>query len=238
MWYTFPNLPRMKSARNILEKGGVKIQTVVRQKRVTCLKHPIVWDLVRRVRDKNTLPGAFRSAIRMLSLFLFYEAAQELETETVQVETPLMMTDGMEIKQRIGLVPILRAGLGMADNILQVIPEAEVWHLGLYRDEETIEAISYYNKLQTAEPVDVVFVLDPMIATGGTLIRTVGMLKEWGVDDINILSVIASEEGIDNVQSVFPDVNIYVTAIDPDLDENSYIVPGLGDAGDRQFGTG
>jgi uracil phosphoribosyltransferase len=224
--------------RSFTGKEGLQIQTIVDKQTVTCLKHPLVWDLVRRLRDQSTPPADFRAAIRMLSLFLFYEATQDLDTETVEVQTPLAVTTGIEIKKRVGLIPILRAGLGMTESIHQVIPEAEVWHLGLYRDEETVEAISYYSKLSAADPVEVAFVLDPMIATGGTLIRTVGMLKEWGVDQINILSVIASEEGIENVHGVFPDTKIYVTAIDPDLNAQSFIVPGLGDAGDRQFGTG
>lgn len=204
---------------------------------IVSLDHPLITDLVSQLRDKTTKPHRFREAVRKLSTLLFYEAARDLKTETVEIETPLMKTDGVRVSEKVGLVPILRAGLGMADGILQLLPEAQVWHLGLYRDEKTLEAISYYNKLSGAHPVEVAFVLDPMIATGGTAIRTVQTLEEWGVKRIKLIGLLASKIGLKELQEKHPNTQIYVCAVDPELNEDGYIVPGLGDAGDRQFGT-
>lgn len=205
---------------------------------IVCPDHPLIADLLSRLRDKHTPPHRFREAIRKLSVLLFYEASRDLDTKSVPLNTPLVGTQGRQITSHLGLVPILRAGLGMADGILQMLPEAQVWHLGLYRDEQTLEAISYYNKLSGAEPVEVAVVLDPMIATGGTAVRTVQTLKEWGVQRIKLLGILASEVGLKRLEEAFPHLQVYVCAIDPILNENGYIVPGLGDAGDRQFGTG
>lgn len=205
---------------------------------IVCPDHPIIGDLVSRLRDRHTPPHRFREAVRKLSVLLFYEAARDLTTHEVKLDTPLTQAQGVQVTEKLGLVPILRAGLGMADGILQMLPEAQVWHLGLYRDEQTLEAISYYNKLSGAEPVEVAFVLDPMIATGGTAIRTVQTLEEWGVNRIKLIGILASEVGLKNLEETHPRTQVYVCAIDPELDENGYIVPGLGDAGDRQFGTG
>jgi len=168
---------------------------------------------------------------------LFYEGARDLHTFEDEIQTPLMTAKGTRIAEKIGLVPILRAGLGMADGILQVLPQAQVWHLGLYRDEKTLEAISYYNKLSGAEPVEVAFVLDPMIATGGTAIRTVQTLEEWGVGRIKLIGILASKVGLETLSASHPNTQVYVCAIDEALNDQGYIVPGLGDAGDRQFGT-
>jgi uracil phosphoribosyltransferase len=189
------------------------------------------------MRDEGTPTHRFREAVRKAAVLLFYEAARDLGTETVKVTTPLIETQGKRVSEKIGLVPILRAGLGMADGILQALPKAEVWHLGLYRDEKTLEAISYYNKLHGAEPVDVAFVLDPMIATGGTATQTIETLKNWGVKRIKLVGILASQKGLDVIEEQYPDTQVYVCAVDPILNEHGYIVPGLGDAGDRQFGT-
>lgn len=153
------------------------------------------------------------------------------------VETPLTGMVGSELASRIALVPILRAGLGMMDPILDLIPIAEVWHLGLYRDEATAQPVRYYNKIPETQPVDVAFVLDPMLATGGSAMAAIQVLKEWGVPSISLLSVISSREGVDAVHQRFPDTQIYVCAVDAELNEHKYIVPGLGDAGDRAFNT-
>jgi len=205
---------------------------------IVCPDHPLIADLVCRLRDERTPPHRFREAVRKLSVLMFYEAARDLATQTVEVNTPLESTQGVEITEKLGLVPILRAGLGMADGILQLVPQAQVWHLGLYRDEKTLEAISYYNKLSGAEPVEVAFVLDPMIATGGTAIRTVQTLEAWGVKRVKLIGIVASKEGLQRLEAAHPNTQVYVCAIDKKLNEVGYIVPGLGDAGDRQFGTG
>jgi len=205
---------------------------------IVCPDHPLIASLVSRLRDKDTPPHRFREAVRKLSVLMFYEAARDLATQAVTVDTPLEPTQGVEITENIGLVPILRAGLGMVEGILQLLPRAQVWHLGLYRDEKTLEAISYYNKLSDADPVEVAFVLDPMIATGGTAIRTVQTLEAWGVKRIKLIGIMASTEGLQRLKAAHPDTQVYVCAIDKKLSEMGYIVPGLGEAGDRQFGTG
>ncbi len=205
---------------------------------IVCLDHPLIEDLLTQLRDQTTPPHRFREAIRKLSVLLFYEAARDLQIDEARIETPLQPARGARLGETLGLVPILRAGLGMVDGILQMVPTAQVWHLGLYRDEETLEAIAYYNQLSGAEPVEVAFVLDPMIATGGTAVRTVQNLKEWGVPRIKLIGMVGSEVGLERLGKAFPELQVYLCAIDPELNEKGYIVPGLGDAGDRQFGTG
>jgi uracil phosphoribosyltransferase len=152
-------------------------------------------------------------------------------------QTPLCLTAGSELEQRIGLVPILRAGLGMVDPVLNLIPQAEVWHLGIYRDEHTMQPVEYYSRLPSSEPVDVALVLDPMLATGGSVVAALATLADWGVPTVKVLSVIASEEGIREVETRHPNTRIFVAAIDPELNDQKFIVPGLGDAGDRTFNT-
>lgn len=153
------------------------------------------------------------------------------------VETPMASAECHVLSQRIALTPILRAGLGMTDPILQLIPTAEVWHLGLYRDEETARPVEYYSKLPKVNPPDVVMILDPMLATGGSINAAIETLKKWGSKDIRVLSIISAQPGIDAVTNVHPDVSIYTCAIDPMLNDRKFIVPGLGDAGDRTFNT-
>ena len=154
-----------------------------------------------------------------------------------QVTTPITDMKGSKLTQRIGLVPILRAGLGMVDPILQLIPSSEVWHLGLYRDEETAQPVEYYSKLPASDPVEVGLVLDPMLATGGSVTSALSALKRWGVPHTKVLSVIASQEGIETVSQQFPDTQVFVCGIDAELNAQKFIVPGLGDAGDRTFNT-
>lgn len=201
-------------------------------------KHPLVAHKLTRLRDKRTEPKKFRELIREISALLAYEATSDLEVSPVQVETPLAMADGMDLKQPIGLVPILRSGLGMVEGVWGLMPTAEVWHIGLYRDERTLQPVQYYNKLPVEPTVSVCLVLDPMLATGGSAVATVDILKEWGVSRIKFVGILAAPEGVQAMQRAHPDVPLHLAVIDKHLNEHGYIVPGLGDAGDRQFGTG
>lgn len=199
--------------------------------------HPLIDCHLSRLRDESTPPPEFRQHVHRLASLLAYEATKDLQTERITVQTPLAKTDGRRLSQRVGIVPILRAGLGMVEPVLTLIPSAEVWHLGLYRDEATAKPVTYYSKLPERHPVDVVLVVDPMLATGGSAVAAMTTLREWGVPQVKLLAIIASEEGVKLVESEFPDSQIYVCHIDPDLNDKKYIVPGLGDAGDRIFNT-
>jgi uracil phosphoribosyltransferase len=201
------------------------------------VRHPLIECHLTRLRDTSTPPTEFRQLVRKLASLLAYEATKDLQSERVDVKTPLAVTAGRRLTQRIGLVPILRAGLGMVDPVLDLIPSAEVWHLGLYRDEKTAQPVEYYSKLPPQRPVDVALVVDPMLATGGSVTAALSTLRDWGVPHAKLLSIIASEEGVKRVEAEFPDAQIYVCQIDPELDDRKFIVPGLGDAGDRIFNT-
>ncbi len=201
------------------------------------VQHPLIACHLTRLRDKSTPPPEFRQLVNRLASLVAYEATKDLRTETVRVQTPLTTTDGQRLTQRIGLIPILRAGLAMVDPVLELIPSAEVWHLGLYRDEETAKPVKYYSKLPPEQPVDVALILDPMLATGGSVVAALTTLRDWGVPHVKLLSLIAAEEGVKLVESTFPDSQIYVCHIDADLNDRKFIVPGLGDAGDRIFNT-
>jgi len=200
--------------------------------------HPLVAHKVTRMRDVRTDPKKFRELIREVSALLAYEATQDLQIHKVQVQTPLALADGYDLMERIGLVPILRAGLGMVEGVWGLMPSAEVWHIGLYRDERTLKPVAYYNRLPIEPTVSVCLILDPMLATGGSAIATVDILKKWGVSRIKYIGLIAAPEGINALHTAHPDVPIYIAAVDQRLNEHGYIMPGLGDAGDRQFGTG
>ncbi len=200
--------------------------------------HPLVRHKVTLMRDFKTEPKKFRELIREVAILLAYEATADLALEEMTVTTPLASTTGYQVKEVIGLVPVLRAGLGMVEGFWEMMPSAEVWHIGLYRDHKTLEPIQYYNRLPVAPSVDVCIILDPMLATGGSATATTQSLKDWGAKKIKYVGLIAAPEGIKRLQTAHPDVDIYVAAIDDHLNENAYIVPGLGDAGDRQFGTG
>ncbi len=200
--------------------------------------HPLVAHKLTRLRDKSTDPKKFRELIREISALLAYEATVDLEVASKAVETPLGEAAGVELKQPIGLVPILRAGLGMVEGIWGLMPSAEVWHIGLYRDEQTLQPVQYYNKLPLEPTVSVCLVLDPMLATGGSAVATVDILKEWGVQRIKFVGILAAPEGVQAMQESHPDVPLHLAVIDKKLNQHGYIVPGLGDAGDRQFGTG
>lgn len=201
-------------------------------------KHPLVLHKLTLLRRTVTEPKKFRELVGELAQFLLYEATLDLPLAPRQVETPLATFAGHRIAEQVGLVPILRAGLGMVDPILDMIPTAHVWHIGLYRDHHTLAPVTYYNKLPPQVDVDVCLVLDPMLATGGSASAAVTILKEWGARRIKFLGLIAAPEGVHTLANDHPDVPIHLAALDERLNDKGYILPGLGDAGDRQFGTG
>jgi uracil phosphoribosyltransferase len=190
-----------------------------------------------KLRDASTEPKKFRELIREISALMAYEATQDLSTRPTEVQTPLAPTAGVELVEKIGLVPILRAGLGMVEGFWELVPSAEVWHIGLYRDERSLKPVEYYNRLPVEPTVSVCLILDPMLATGGSAVATVDILKRWGVRKIKYVGLIGAPEGIRNMQEHHPDVPIHLAAVDEKLNDVGYILPGLGDAGDRQFGT-
>jgi uracil phosphoribosyltransferase len=200
--------------------------------------HPLVAHKLSILRDRNTDSLTFRELIREIATLLTYEATADLLIKPKVITTPLSAHAGSELLENIGLVPILRAGLGMVEGVWELMPSAEVWHIGLYRDERTLKPVEYYNKLPIEPTVSVCLILDPMLATGGSAVATAEVLKRWGVRKIKFVGIIGSPEGIQNLHSYAPEVPIHLAAIDEGLDSNGYIVPGLGDAGDRQFGTG
>jgi len=199
--------------------------------------HPLVGHKLARIRNKQTDPKKFRELIREISALLTYEATQDLATSSIRVQTPLEETGGSVLAEKIGLVPILRAGLGMVEGVWELMPSAEVWHIGLYRDEKSFRPVEYYNKLPVEPTVSVCLVLDPMLATGGSAVATVDILKRWGVKRIKFVGLIGAPEGISKMEQHHPDVPVYLAAVDHHLNDHAFIVPGLGDAGDRQFGT-
>ena len=201
-------------------------------------KHPLVAHKLAKLRSIQTDPKKFRELIQEISTLLAYEATADLAIRSIEVTTPMGQTTGQELVEKIGLVPILRAGLGMVEGVWEMMPSAEVWHLGLYRDEKTLKPVQYYNKLPVNPRVGAVLLLDPMLATGGSATAATQVLKDWGVKKIKYVGLIAAPEGIQRMQVEHPDVPIYIAAIDSHLNEIGYIMPGLGDAGDRQFGTG
>ena len=200
--------------------------------------HPAVQHKLALLRDETTEPKKFRELVREISWLVGYEALQDARTAPIQVQTPLERIEGARLADRIGYVPILRAGLGMVDAMLELMPTAQVWHLGLFRDERTLRPVEYYNKLPDQATVDLCLILDPMLATGGSATAAIEVLKQWGAVRIKLINLIAAPEGVRAVASAHPDVAIYSAALDRQLNEKGYIMPGLGDAGDRQFGTG
>lgn len=204
---------------------------------VSVVNHPLVKHHLARLRDQATSPAEFRQLVQRLSFLLAYEATKDLRVESTEVRTPLQVTQGHRLVSRIGLIPILRAGLGMVDPMIDLIPDAEVWHLGLYRDEQTARPVEYYSKLPPGKPVDLALVVDPMLATGGSASLALEALHQWGVPETKLVSLIAAPEGIERVRAAFPQTPIFVCAVDERLDDRKFIVPGLGDAGDRIFNT-
>jgi uracil phosphoribosyltransferase len=201
-------------------------------------QHPLVKHKLTLMRDARTKPKKFRQLIREISMLLCYEATADLNVAPISVQSPLGVAEGCELVDTVGLIPVLRAGLGMVEGIWEMMPGAEVWHIGLYRDERTLKPVSYYNKLPTMPTVQVCLVLDPMLATGGSATATVDLLKKWGARRIKFVGILAAPEGIARLEGAHPDVPIHIAHVDSRLNEHGYILPGLGDAGDRQFGTG
>ena len=199
--------------------------------------HPLIQHKATLLSRETTDSRMFRELVRELTGLLVYEAMADVPVKSILYNTPLEETTGQELEPRIGLVPIIRAGIGMVDAAADMIPSSEVWHLGMYRDEITHTPVSYYNKLPRECPDDLVVVLDPMLATGGSARDAVTVLKGWGATWIKFVGIIAAPEGVEELHRAHPDVDIYVARLDRELDDHRYIRPGLGDAGDRMYGT-
>ena len=207
-------------------------------KNVHILDHPLIRHKLAIIRNKDTDTKTFREVVGEIATLMAYESFKDVPTQEIEVETPLEKTKQIVVKENsIAIVPILRAGLGMVDGILTLFPAAKVGHIGLYRDEETLEPQEYYCKLPKGIEDKVVMVVDPMLATGGSAKDAIKMLKKHGCKHIKLMSIIAAPEGVEKVAEAHPDVEIYVSTLDRCLNENGYILPGLGDAGDRIFGT-
>ncbi len=204
---------------------------------VNIMSHPLITHKLSIMRDKNTSVKDFRECAHEVALLLGYEATKELKLEEYEIETPIRKTVGKRIQRQVALVPILRAGLGMVDAIMDLIPASKIGHIGLYRNEETLEPVEYYCKLPTDISERQVLVLDPMLATGGSAVAAINFIKKRGATNIKFVCIIAAPEGIKTLREAHPDVEIFCGALDEKLNENGYIVPGLGDAGDRLFGT-
>jgi len=206
--------------------------------KVVVLDHPLIKHKLTIIRDKNTGSKEFRELVKEISMLMGYEVTRDLSLEEIEIETPIAKTKSQIIAgKKLGLVPILRAGLGMVDGMLTLLPAAKVGHIGLYRDPKTFKPVEYYCKLpQDIEERDLI-VLDPMLATGGSAVAAIRFLKDRGAKSIKLMNLIAAPEGIEAVTKAHPDVDIYVASIDEKLNDHAYIVPGLGDAGDRLFGT-
>jgi len=206
--------------------------------KVVVFDHPLIKHKLTFIRDKNTGSKEFRELVTEVSLLMGYEVTRDFTLEEIEIETPLAkMTSEVISGKKVGLIPILRAGLGMVDGMLRLIPTAKVGHIGLYRDPETLKPVEYYCKLPQDIHERELIVLDPMLATGGSAVAAIDFLKEKGATSIRLVCLIAAPEGVDAVITAHPDVDIYVASVDEKLNEHAYIVPGLGDAGDRLFGT-
>ncbi len=202
------------------------------------ISHPLILHKLTIMRDVETSPQEFRQLLKEISLLMGYEVTRDFELEQTTVATPLTTAEFPRLTAReVTIVPILRAGLGMVEGIHELVPFARIGHLGMYRDEQTRQPVDYYCKMPQGVEDSVVIVVDPMLATGGSAVDAVGKLKDLGCTDIRLMNLVAAPEGIDAIRSAHPDVDVYVAAIDDGLDERAYIVPGLGDAGDRIFGT-
>jgi uracil phosphoribosyltransferase len=201
-------------------------------------RHPLVLHKLALLRSNLTEPKKFRELVREIAQLLFYEATQDLALAPLTVQTPMAACEGYEVAERVAVIPILRAGLGMSEAVIDILPTVHVWHLGLYRDHETLQPVTYYNKLPNEPAIDLSIIVDPMLATGGSAVAAVNILKHWGARRIKFLGLLAAPEGVQYLSAAHPDVPIYLAAVDSHLNERGYIIPGLGDAGDRQFGTG
>ena len=208
------------------------------EQRVHIMEHPLIQHKLSMIRDVNTGPKEFRELVEELSMLMAYEVTRDIPVEEVEIQTPLCKTKGKSISgKKLGIVPILRAGLGMVNGMLKLIPTAKVGHIGIYRDPETLQPVEYYCKLPPDIEERDLILLDPMLATGGSACAGIQFLKERGAKSIKLMFLIAAPEGIDAVCSAHPDVDIYTASVDEYLNDHAYIVPGLGDAGDRLFGT-
>ncbi|MFN3699159.1 MAG: uracil phosphoribosyltransferase [Dictyoglomus sp.] len=205
---------------------------------VSIVEHPLVQHKLTRLRDKNTQPKEFRELLSEISSLMLYEVTRNLPLKEVEVETPLGIAKGKVLDNKeIAIVPILRAGLVMAEGMLQILPSAKVGHIGLYRDPQTLQPVQYYTKLPEDIHKREVIVVDPMLATGGSAVAAISILKSKGVRNIKFVCIICAPEGVEALESSYPEVEIYTAAIDERLNDHGYIIPGLGDAGDRLFGT-
>lgn len=204
----------------------------------TIIKHPLIDHKMTILRKKETSSMEFRQLVNEIATLMGYEVTRDLETEDIEIETPIAKTVGKRISgKKIGIVPILRAGLGMVEGLLTIIPAARVGHIGMYRDPETLKPVTYYSKLPKDVASRQMIIVDPMLATGGSLIEAIDELKRNGAKNIKSINLLAAPEGLKAVEEAHPDVEIYIAAFDEKLNEDGYIVPGLGDAGDRLFGT-
>lgn len=206
-------------------------------KMVHVMSHPLITHKLSIMRDKNTTVKDFRECAHEVALLIGYEATKDLKLEDYEIETPITKTIGKRIEKQVAVVPILRAGLGMVDAIMNLIPAAKIGHIGLYRNEETLEPVEYYCKLPTDIEKRQVLVVDPMLATGGSAVAAINFIKKRGAKNIKFVCIIAAPEGVEILRKAHPDVEIFCGALDEKLNEKGYIVPGLGDAGDRLFGT-
>jgi len=200
-------------------------------------QHPLVKHKLTILRDVKTDHRQFRELVREITLLLTYEATQDITLSAKVAYTPMGEAQGFHANETIGLVPIMRAGMGMMDGIMGLLPSVQVWHIGVYRDEKTLKPIEYYNKLPSEATVQLCLVLDPMLATGGSAIATVDILKKWGVKRIKFIGLLGAPEGVEALSKAHPDVPIFLASLDERLNDIGFIVPGLGDAGDRMFGT-
>ena len=207
--------------------------------KVHVLSHPLVNAKLSVLRDANTSAKDFREGVRDLTYIVAIEASRDLEERSVTGNTPVSVFTGATIKPRVGVVPILRAGLGMTEAMLSLFPNAPVYHIGLFREKVSLQPVEYYSKLPSTPTVDQVFIVDPLIATGGTAIAAVHMILDWGIplDKIKFLGILASQAGLDHVKSEFPELEIWFAAVDPELTQTGLIKPGLGDTGDRLYST-
>ena len=218
--------------------GALNTQEEISMAKAVVMEHPLIQHKIGQIRKKETGTKDFRQMISEIAMLISYEATRNLQLEDVEVETPICTTTVKQLKGRkMAIVPILRAGLGMVDGVLQMIPAAKIGHIGLYRDPETLKPVEYYCKLPADCAEREVFVVDPMLATGGSAVAAIQMLKEKGCKKIHMMCILAAPEGVKAMQEAHPDVDLYIGALDEKLNEHGYIVPGLGDAGDRIFGT-
>jgi uracil phosphoribosyltransferase len=228
------------SSQGKLPMQGVPQPTreeVLKMPRVHISTHPVMAHKLTALRDKNTQPPEFYRLVKEIGALLAYEATASLALNSCTIETPMGTTQGQRLAGGIGVTPILRAGLGLAEAFREVIPDVQVWHLGLRRDEHTLQALEYYNQLPHQVNLQVAYAVDPMLATGGSAIDAITILKRRGIPRLSYVGIIAAPYGLAKLAETHPDIDIYIGALDERLNDIGYIVPGLGDAGDRQFGT-